>query len=167
MKLATCKGPEKHHLWCCRENTPRQWYRYAVDSHRYKKNKTKKVLRWPIFVKSSSAQSAFLKIASITLSISITVPCLVSKYNNKQSSGWKCRASAFWNYILFDAHTWVIRLDILQCNPPGMSVCECVWEINRDAVYAGGGELAVQTRTVCCLQVSVLDTFKIKDIHQC
>lgn len=42
MKLATCKGPEKHHLWCCRENTPRQCYRYAVDSHRYKKTKQKK-----------------------------------------------------------------------------------------------------------------------------
>lgn len=42
MKLATCKGPEKHHLWCCRENTPRQCYRHAVDSHRYKKTKQKK-----------------------------------------------------------------------------------------------------------------------------
>ncbi len=27
-------------------------------------------------------------------------------------------------------------------------VCVCVWKINRDAVDAGGEELAVQTRTV-------------------
>lgn len=79
-----------------------------------------------LYCKSSSVQSASRGVfllhsaspsQSLATSVNITLKC-----------GWKCRAGGFRNYILFDTHSWIIRPDVLQCYPRGMSLWACVVE---------------------------------------